>query len=176
MKRNAYIAIGILVSFSLLVILAYGLFFASDPTTLPSALIGRQAEPFSVTTFDGQTLSLEAFKDRPIVLNFWASWCVSCRQEAHLLEAAHRRYTPQGAVFIGIAINDTPEAAHEFIRRHGKTYWLALDDDAGSISLDYGVTAVPETFFIDKSGVIRDKILGPVQPGMLDAFLDEQLN
>ncbi|MCP4297932.1 MAG: redoxin domain-containing protein, partial [Proteobacteria bacterium] len=106
---------------------------------------------------------------------FWASWCVACRQEAHILEAAHQKYFPKGAVFIGIAINDTRSASLSFIERYGKTYNLAPDDKTGNISLNYGVTAVPETFFIDKAGIIREKILGAVQKRSIEKFLDNQL-
>jgi len=153
----------------------YGLFFASNPKEIPSAQIGLKAKPFTVTTFDGKKISLDNFIGKPVIVNFWASWCISCRQEAHILEAAHQKFTPKGAVFIGIAINDTREASLAFIKRYGKTYLLAPDDKLGSISLDYGVTAVPETFFIDKNGIIINKILGATGRATLEEFLNEQL-
>ena len=162
------------VSLGLLALFFYGLFFASDPQEIPSALIGTQAQDFTTTTFAGETLTLSQFRGKPVVLNFWASWCVACRQEARLMEAYHQRYTTQGAVFIGIAINDEREASLGFIRRYGKTYLLAPDDATGNISLNYGVTAVPETFFINEQGKITHKVLGAITEADLDKFLSSR--
>lgn len=176
MNRNLLIIIGGVFGTSLLVVLIYGLFFASNPKEIPSAQIGKKAKPFTVTTFHGtRTITLDSLKGKPVVLNFWASWCVACRAEAHILEQAHRKYTPQGVVFLGIAINDTRRASLDFIARYGKTYLLAPDDELGSVSLDYGVTAVPETFFIDREGVIVEKILGAVDRQRIERFIHDQL-
>jgi len=175
MNKKLLAVFGLSVTAGLIVILVYGLFFASRPDEIPSALIQKKAKPFQATTFDGERISLEQFRGRPVILNFWASWCVSCRQEAHIIEAAWQHYGPQGVLFIGIAINDTREASLGFIRRYGKTYLLAPDDQTGTISLDYGVTAVPETFLIDPNGVIVKKILGAVSRREIDAFLVEHL-
>ncbi len=175
MNKKTYFALGILLGCGILGVMIYGLFFASAPGKIPSAQIGKKAHPFSVETFSGQKISLEDLRGKPVILNFWASWCVSCRQEAHILEKAHQTYTPQGAVFIGIAINDTREASLSFIRRYGKTYFLAPDDKTGSISLDYGVTAVPETFLIDGQGFIVKKVLGAVDWKTLEVFINSQL-
>ncbi|MCG8338879.1 MAG: TlpA family protein disulfide reductase [Proteobacteria bacterium] len=175
MFKKVMFTIGLLLGGGILAVMFYGLFYASNPKEIPSAQIGKQAQPFTVTTFDGQQLSLADFQGKPVVLNFWASWCVACRQEAHLLEAAHQRYTPQGMVFLGIAINDTREASLAFIRRYGKTYLLAPDDELGNVSLDYGVTAVPETFLIDKNGMITEKVLGAIDQDTLQRFIDAQL-
>ncbi len=175
MNKQFYSFIGLTVCGLLILLLLYGLFFASDPKEIPSAQIGKTAKPFTVTTFDGQKISLAQFRGKPVILNFWASWCVSCRQEAHILEAVHQKYTPKGAVVIGIAINDTREASLGFIRRYGKTYLLAPDDKTGSISLDYGVTAVPETFLITKEGTIYKKLLGAADRKTLTDFLEQQL-
>ncbi len=166
---------GILIGYGILHIAGYGLFFASNPNAIPSAQLQKQAKPFEATTFDGQEISLAQYKGQPVIVNFWASWCVACRQEAHILEEAHQKYTPKGVVFIGIAINDTREASLGFIQRYGKTYLLAPDDKTGSISLDYGVTAVPETFFIDRNGIIQEKVLGAVNRNRLEEFIDGQL-
>ncbi|MBU2646806.1 redoxin domain-containing protein [bacterium] len=175
MNRKLYFLLGILFTIGLVIILIYGLFYASRPGEIPSALISQSAKPFQATTFDGQAISLTQFQGRPVILNFWASWCVACRQEAHIIEAAYQDYGKSGAVFIGIAINDTREASLAFIHRYGKTYLLAPDDSTGTISLDYGVTAVPETFLIDKNGVITDKILGAITRQTIDHFLAGQL-
>mgnify|MGYP005636974773 CR=1 FL=1 len=175
MNRRFYIGLGVAFVVSLLILLIYGLFFASHPREIPTPQIGKKAYPFATRTFDGEPISLEKFRGKPIVLNFWASWCIACKTEARILEAAHQHFTPKGAVFIGIAINDTREASLKFIRRYGKTYLLAPDVKTGDISLDYGVTAVPETFMIDKNGFIQNKIMGAVTMNILAEFLNQQL-
>ena len=173
--KKLLVIVGALLGCGIIAVMVYGLFFASAPSEIPSVLIGKPAEPFTLTTFKGETITLEQFRGKPVVLNFWASWCVACRQEARLLEAANKEYTPQGAVFIGIAINDTREASLQFIRRYGKTYYLGPDDEMGTISLNYGVTAVPETFLINRQGIIEDKVVGPVSHRRLQTFVEEQL-
>lgn len=142
---------------------AYG--FTVDPKLVQSPLIGKPAPDFTVTRLGGgETLNLAALRGTPVILNFWASWCVACRDEAALLEQAHRRFGLEAGKLrvIGIAIQDTPEAARAFAERFGKTYFLALDNTAGDIALSYGLYGVPETFFIDGEGIIRYKQVGPV--------------
>jgi cytochrome c biogenesis protein CcmG, thiol:disulfide interchange protein DsbE len=175
-KSNFYFLLGIGIILIILIVFIYGIYFASNPREIPSSQIGKKAFEFETTTFDGQSISLQQFLGKPIILNFWASWCTTCWKEAHILEAAHQEYTPQGAVFIGIAINDEREASLRFIRKYNKTYILAPDDKTGNISLDYGITAVPETFLIDKKGIIENKILGAIQDNIIDQFLTKELN
>ncbi len=140
---------------------AYG--FKVDPKLVKSPLVGRQAPAFSVTEMNtGEELSLASMKGTPFLLNFWGSWCPACRDEAPLLEAAHKKYgqDPKQFRVVGIAFNDTLEAARAFAKRFGKTYYLALDDDEGTITLNYGLYGAPETFFINKDGIIINKKIG----------------
>ena len=142
---------------------SYG--FTVDPKLVRSPLIGKPAPDFTVTRLGGSdTLHLAELRGTPVILNFWASWCVACRDEAALLEEAHQRYELQeGAVkVIGIAIQDTPQAAMAFAKKFGKTYFLGLDNVEGDISISYGLYGVPETYFIDAQGIIRDKQVGAV--------------
>jgi cytochrome c biogenesis protein CcmG/thiol:disulfide interchange protein DsbE len=139
--------------------------FTVNPKIVPSPLVKRPAPGFRVTELNtGEPLSLESLRGTPFVLNFWASWCVACRDEAHVLEAAHRRWGGDPARFrvIGIAIQDTPTDARRFAKRFGKTYYLALDSTAGDISLNYGLYGVPETFFVDADGIVAFKQIGAV--------------
>lgn len=175
MKKQWIFALGGGVFLAFVALMVYGLYFASDPHEIPSNLIGTKASNFHVITFDGQSVDLKNYQGKPVILNFWASWCVSCRQEAHIIETAYQTFKDRGAVFIGLAINDERSASLRFIEKYGKTYLLGPDDTIGTISLNYGVTAVPETFFIDKEGIIRYKSLGPVAEGQINRFLEEQL-
>jgi cytochrome c biogenesis protein CcmG/thiol:disulfide interchange protein DsbE len=96
-------------------------------------------------------LSLAAYRGRPIVLNFWASWCVPCKEEAPLLEAVWKRHRDEGLVVLGVDINDLRSDARRFARENRMTYPLVFDG-VGETSTDYGLTGVPETFFIARSG------------------------
>ncbi|MBI2467982.1 MAG: TlpA family protein disulfide reductase [Candidatus Rokubacteria bacterium] len=141
-------------------LLAYG--FRTDPRAIPSPLVGRSAAAFSLTTFDGQPVSLEAYRGRVIVLNFWASWCYpACYEEAPVLEAGWRAYRDRGVVVLGVDIQDTEAAARRFIAQFGLTFPNA-PDPTGRVSIDYGVYGVPETFVIDQRGKIRAKHVGAV--------------
>lgn len=146
--------------FPILGLLAYG--FRTDPRAIPSPLVGRPATPFALTTFEGKPVSLEALRGQVVVLNFWASWCVpACYEEAPLLEAGWRSYRERGVVVLGVDIQDTEPAARRFIREFGLTFPNA-PDPKGKISIDYGVYGVPETFVIDRRGLIRAKHVGAV--------------
>ena len=144
--------------------------------TLASPLIGRAAPGFDFPLFEpvgddpvapaGTKLALSDLAGKPVVLNFWASWCLSCRDEAAVLEAGWRRYGPQVA-FVGIAVNDEPDAARAFIARYGKTYFLGPDAN-GSVAVDYGLHGVPETFFIGTDGRVLSRHVGPLTPEDLD--------
>jgi cytochrome c biogenesis protein CcmG/thiol:disulfide interchange protein DsbE len=141
-------------------LLAYG--FRTDPRAVPSPLVGRPAAAFALQGFDGQPVSLDALRGQVVVLNFWASWCYpACYEEAPVLEAGWRRYRERGAVVVGVAIQDKDPASRDFIERFGLTFPNA-PDPSGKVSIDYGVYGVPETFVIDRRGMIRTKHVGAV--------------
>ena len=143
-----------------LAVLAYG--FRTDPRAIPSPLVGRPALPFALTTYEGAPVSLEAHRGHVVLLNFWASWCYpACYEEAPVLESAWRAYRERGLVVIGIDIQDTEAAGRRFIQQFGLTFPNA-PDPKGKVSIDYGVYGVPETFLIDRRGLIRDKKVGAV--------------
>ena len=152
----------------LIAVFAFG--FSTDPKKVPSPLIGKSAPDFVVRQLDGnQEIRLSQIKT-PVVLNFWASWCVECRGEAHVLEAFHQKQknSDKPLTVLGISIQDSEENARAFARQFGKTYFLALDDPSGSIAMDYGIYGVPETFFIDAEGNIRHKQIGGVTATLLN--------
>jgi cytochrome c biogenesis protein CcmG/thiol:disulfide interchange protein DsbE len=174
-RKHLWIVLFSLVSSGLLIFFLFrGL--QMDQTKLPSALIDKPAMPFSAAWIQGQefvpaasgpSFSLADLKGKPVILNFWASWCVSCRQEARDLEYYWQTVGKEkGVQVVGVAIQDTVEAAKEFANSYGKTYILGLDTD-GKAAINYGVTGVPETFFIDSKGVIVHKEVGPVSRQLL---------
>jgi cytochrome c biogenesis protein CcmG/thiol:disulfide interchange protein DsbE len=143
-----------------LALLAYG--FRTDPRAIPSPLVGRPAAAFTLVGFDGRPVSLPGMRGKIVVLNFWASWCYpACYEEAPVLERNWRTYRDRGVVVVGIDIQDTEEAARKFIAQFGLSFPNA-QDPGGKVSVEYGVYGVPETFFIDRSGVIRKKHVGAV--------------
>ncbi|MCX6129209.1 MAG: TlpA disulfide reductase family protein [Proteobacteria bacterium] len=152
---------------------------------IPSALLGKTAQDFQVRWLQGQEhlghiadakgFSLADFKGRPLILNFWASWCYSCREEARDFEAFWQLYKDKGIAVVGIAIQDSPEAALAFAKTYGKTYMLGLDSEDGRAAIDYGVTGVPETFIIDRNGKVLHKEAGPMSTQMLADFADKLL-
>ena len=144
-----------------LALLAYG--FWTDPRgEVKSPLIGRPAARFTLTTFAGTPLSLESLRGRVVVVNFWASWCVpACYEEAPVLQQAWRDYEGRGLTLVGINIQDKDEEARKFMEQFGFTFPNAMDI-GGKVAVDYGVYGVPETFFIDKKGRIRERKVGAV--------------
>jgi cytochrome c biogenesis protein CcmG/thiol:disulfide interchange protein DsbE len=114
--------------------------------------IGGPAPTFKLGRVDKPgTVDLASLRGKPVVLNFWASWCVPCKGEAAMLEQASHEYSKQGVVFLGVDWHDLTSDAHRFLSKHGVTYTTVLDR-TGSIADRYGVAAVPETYFIDRKG------------------------
>ena len=137
--------------------------FDYDPRALPSAMEGKVAPTFALSTLDGEPVGLKSLRGSPVVLNFWASWCVPCLQEHPTLLEAASRYQGRGVVFLGVLYGDEAPNGLEFLAKHGKAYPTLLDPGQRT-AIDYGVAGVPETFFISPQGQIVKKVVGPVSP------------
>lgn len=122
---------------------------------------GQRAPAFILTTFEGQQISLEELKGKVVVLNFWASWCVTCKDEAAFLEEAWQEYrTREDVVFLGVAWTDTDSKAKEYLSHYSISY--PNGPDLGTrISQTYRITGVPETYIIDQNGILVDVHLMP---------------
>lgn len=152
--------------------------FTRNPKIVQSPLVEQPAPGFTAVEMNtGEQISLETLRGTPFLLNFWASWCTACKEEAPFLEAAYERYEQagRGVRVIGIAIQDTLDDARRFARTYGKQYFLALDNERGDISLNWGLYGVPETFFVDARGIIAHKHIGPLTWPVLQEQLDRLL-
>ena len=162
--------------FVMVVFLGIGL--KLDPHEVPSPLINKPAPAFTLPQLHEpqKTFSPADMKGKVWLLNVWASWCVSCRQEhVYLTEFAR-----DGSInLMGLNYKDEPAAAMQWLERLGNPYKISISDIDGMAGLDWGVYGVPETFIIDKKGIVRHKQTGPVDPTILQTIimpLIEQLN
>jgi cytochrome c biogenesis protein CcmG, thiol:disulfide interchange protein DsbE len=152
----------------LAVFLAIGL--TRDPHEVPSPLVGKAAPMFSLPRLDtddqAPRFGPKDMAGKVWLLNVWASWCVSCRQEHPVLvEFAKSNIAP----LIGLDYKDQPADAQGWLAKFGNPYTLSVVDADGRVGIDYGVYGVPETYVIDKAGTIRFKQIGPVTPEVLQA-------
>lgn len=138
-----------------------------DPREVPSPLVGKPAPAFRVAQLadPDKTFSPEDMRGQVWMLNVWASWCVSCREEHPLLVEFARA---QAAPLIGLDYKDKREDGLGMLRRQGNPYDLSAFDADGRVGIDYGVYGVPETYVIDKQGVIRYKQIGPITVDALE--------
>lgn len=153
-------------------LLGFGL--TRDAQLLPSAILGEEAPRFELQTLDGDSLSLASLEGHVVVLNFWASWCIPCREEHPVLEMAHKLYKDKGVDLVGVVYQDSRENAKTFLRQHGGTWPSVLDPDS-RVAINYGVYGVPETFFLSKNGRVVKKQVGPLTWEMFTTTVDSLL-
>lgn len=138
------------------------------------SLVGTSAPALTLSLFDGRELSLADLRGQVVVVNFWASWCIPCRDEAPALEQVWREYEGRGVVFVGIDVKDNEARARAFIEEFGLTYSNG-PDPYSAISESYRITGVPETFFITRDGQVAGLYVGPISETQLRATLEEVL-
>jgi cytochrome c biogenesis protein CcmG/thiol:disulfide interchange protein DsbE len=158
-----------LASIPFLVLLCRGM--GVDKYTLPSPLEGNAAPNFQLQTMDGDTIDLADLRGKAVVLNFWASWCIPCRQEHEVLKLTEATYDPEQALVLGVVYQDTEANARRFLAALGGD-WIQLLDPTQRTAIDYGVYGVPETFFISPDGQIAHKQVGPVSWDLVKPMLD----
>ncbi len=159
MLRRLLVFIPLLIFVTVSVFLWRGL--QLDPTELPSALVGKPVPPFSLSSvFDENTLlTQEQLKGKPALLNVWATWCPTCKQEHEQLNRIARN---EGVTIYGINYKDDRAKAQDWLTRYEDPYVLNIYDDKGALGLDLGVYGAPETYILDKDGIIRYRHVGEV--------------
>jgi cytochrome c biogenesis protein CcmG/thiol:disulfide interchange protein DsbE len=150
----------------LLLVLLLGVGLSLNPREVPSPLIGKPAPQFQLPQLHdpGKTFSPKELRGKVWMLNVWASWCTACREEHPVLAD----FAKSGLVPVfGLNYKDARDDAIAWLKRFGDPYQVSLVDTDGRVGIDYGVYGVPETYVIDKQGVIRYKRIGPVTPDIL---------
>lgn len=147
------------------------------PTSVPLPVgpyPGQQAPDFSLTDLDGKPIRLRDLRGRPVILHFWATWCPVCRQETPTLQAVNQRYRSRGIAWLGINLRERPERVQEFARSFGLAFPILIDID-GSVAGRYQVTGIPTTLFLDPSGVVRARHIGPIQETQWEEYINQIL-
>lgn len=190
--RNLTFAIVVVVAVALLA--AFGLAIRRSSATIEA---GAAAPAFTLETFDGESVTLADLRGKVVVLNFWASWCLPCAEEAADLERVWQDYRERGVVVLGVDYTDTRPAAAAYLEQHGISYPNGMDR-ANKISVKYKVSGVPETVVIDQAGRLVAlgpdpkggpplvKVVGPIAPtapftpqdlrGVLDGLLADPVD
>jgi peroxiredoxin len=143
---------------------------AVHPVRRVDPLTSGRAPAFRLQALDGRTVSLDDYRDRPAVVNFWGAWCEACTAELPLLAEMHRRYP--GVAVVGILYREDPGVARAAAERAGAT-WPTLVDPDGRVAAAYGVQGAPATFFLRADGTIAGDLLGPVSLGILEKQFDK---
>ncbi|MEE9261253.1 MAG: TlpA disulfide reductase family protein [Dehalococcoidia bacterium] len=139
-------------------------------------VINGPAPSFAAISLDGTEINPLAYRGKVVMIDFWSSWCPPCRAESPVLSQVYQEYKDKGEPieFIGIAIWDSDEDIRRFVDEFNLRYPNAVDS-RGRIAIDYGVSGIPEKFFIDSSGTLKKKLIGPMNAGALRSVLDEML-
>ncbi len=168
-RKNSGVTIVVAVVLALLGLLALGLIQAGKGPVDSGA-----APDFTLTDYQGQSIRLSDLRGKVVIINFWASWCPPCREEAAYLEQTWRKYKDQGVVFIGVDYVDTKKAALAYIAEFDITYFNG--PDLGTrIAQAYNIKGVPETYYVDRNGTLRGMHIGPLTAPELDEKIDELL-
>jgi cytochrome c biogenesis protein CcmG/thiol:disulfide interchange protein DsbE len=173
----------VVVSLPFIALLGYGL--TRDPREIPSPLPGKTAPDFALAVFAtgkpptaldiADTVRLSAHRGSVVVLNFWASWCLACRDEHAVLSEVASMYADRPVRFFGVLYNDLPVSGLRWIEQMRGQSYPSLYDPRTRTAIDYGLYGVPETFFISKDGRVAYKHVGPVTGTLLVQKIDSLL-
>ncbi len=174
-RRVLVLGLVILAVVGFVALLIGGLARKEPPTGASGAArVNRPADDFTLPLFNGGNVTLSSLRGKPVVINFWASWCPPCREEAPILEEVWRRYKDKGVTFIGVDIQDGEADARAYIKEFGITYPNG-PDVGGKITIDYGVGGIPVTFFVNREGLIVSRWVGAINETILVSRIEDLL-
>jgi len=159
----------------LFIFIMYLALFSKNTSISISPLVGEKAPSFSLKTFNNKELSSVSLNDKGLVLNFWASWCIPCIEEVGVLDRANKKYNNDDIIFIGVNIWDDNENAVNFIKKYDADYLNGVDPK-NEIQVNYGIQGVPETYFINKDGIIINRFQGQLTDNIIDHFCNQILS
>jgi cytochrome c biogenesis protein CcmG/thiol:disulfide interchange protein DsbE len=154
----------------LLLLAGWGVLLVARSAPSAGARVGQTAPDFALADLDGNPLRLNDLRGRPVIVNFWASWCGPCVEEFPLLQTAAAQHGVDGLAVVGIVYRDNSEAARAFMARLGAS-WPAAMDPGEQVAESFGIYGPPETFFIDSTGVVRGRQIGQLTAADLDRQL-----
>jgi len=179
-RKGALIGLGVVV---LAVVVLFGFALAPRYQTATASVAGQQlssdpvgqmAPEFSGVLVDGNgaALALSSLRGKTVVVNFWASWCTTCKAEADVISSVEKKWRDKGVVFLGVDSHDTNAGAHTYIQTYGIGFQSVQDPDQ-AIGAQYDVTGLPETFFLDTKGKIVEKYVSAVDAVTLDSMIQK---
>ena len=170
--NRTVLAVGIIIAAALVGILFLGL--GKNPAEIRTPLIGKPAPAFALKEVGtGRTIDMASLKGKPVIINFWATWCGPCWEEHPVLVANARMLQPN-VQFLGVVFQDEESKILSFLQQRGSSY-PTLVDERGKTAIAYGVGGVPETYFLDANGVIRAKYSGPMSSDILQENLQKAM-
>jgi cytochrome c biogenesis protein CcmG/thiol:disulfide interchange protein DsbE len=176
--RRTAVPFVVVAALALVGLLVYGVLAVGESTTLDDAVKRgqRPAAPTRALPMLGSDRqgSIADFKGKPVLVNFWASWCDPCKDEAPEIQKAHKRLREAGGTVLGVTVSDASSDSQAFMRKYGLTF-PSLRDVDGELAEDFGGTGVPETFLVDRQGRISSISRGQVVEGFLDDALAKVL-
>jgi len=180
-RKGAFIGLGVVV---LAVVVMFGFALAPRYQTASASVAGQQlsADPvgqmapeFSGQLVDGTgSLALSSLRGKTVVVNFWASWCSTCKIEAQVVSDVEKKWRDKGVVFLGVDSHDTNAGAHTYIQKYGIGF-QSVQDPESAIGAQYDVTGLPETYFVDTKGKIVEKYMSAIDAATLDTMIAKAL-
>jgi len=170
--NRTVLLVGAIIAAALVGVLYFAL--GKDPQAIDSPLVGRIAPDFALKAVgSNESIDLSRYRGKPVVLNFWATWCRPCWDE-HPVLTQNAQAMGDRVQFVGVVFQDDEKKITDFLRERGWTY-PTLVDDRGKTAIAYGVGGVPETFFLDKHGTIVAKYTGPLSTELLQGYVQKAM-
>ncbi|MBA3688396.1 MAG: redoxin domain-containing protein [Chloroflexi bacterium] len=154
----------------ILLLAVWGTVLLVRPPASVMTRVGAPAPAFELADLDGKPVSLAELRGRPVVINFWASWCGHCVEEFPLLRSAEAAHRDEGLAVVGIVFRDGSQPARDFMTRFGAT-WPALTDPGETVASRFGIIWPPDTYFIDRGGVVVSRQIGQLSAADLERGL-----